>query len=981
MNFVSKFLDTVRFENDHIARIMRSRDTNLSIISLDDMLKTSSICILSKASKTKSWLWHRRLSHLNFSTINKLAKDGLARGFPRLKFQKDHLCYACALEKSKKSSHQPKAEDINQEKLYLLHMDLCGLMRMASINGKSALCYSTNDNDDLGKLDAKADIVPVAAAPRVVGLADSPVSTSIDQDASSTNKVFLIKLKWIYKVKIDEFGRVLKNKARLVAQGFRQEEGIDFEESFAPVARIEAIRIFVANAAHKNMTIFQMDVKTTFLNGEHKEEVYVSQPEGFVDQDNPSHVYKIKKALYGLKQAPRANMNLIATQQASLDNALVPSKKSLNIEKCNAIILFNKPQKEETYQVTLDVLNLSPCYPAFQITAEVPEIYMHQFWNTIKKIGKSDGYNFKLDKKKYQVDTKEDFRYQAGNKEISSARKEHMPYPRFTKVIINYFISKDNTISMRNRINLHAIRDDTLLGTLKFVPKTEDYQKYRALIPDGMIKQDIKDSKAYKTYLDYATRKVPPKKARKFKKPASPKLKTFLASPKEPTQKGKTKDTSEGTVVKLGVPDASKEDASDIDDDSWGDSEDESDDVYEEDGNDHDSDYEEEEQNKEYVHTLENDKSNDEDMMCEEEDDDVAKELYGDLNITQGLRDTYMTNAEQGGKDQQNVSYESGFVQKEEDAHVTLTIVHDKTEEEAEAENQEFINQVDSTMKKIIKEQNALVESYNSDKDILSIYGDVVTFKRGRDDQDKDEDPFAGSDRGMKRRKSRKMLNHQKAQIQRNQSHLALPKAPNLSLNLLHNPEGREYSFDLSKPLPLIQDQGHHVVPADYFINNDLEYSKGGSLNSKYATSTTRTKADKYDNIEGIEDMHAPNPIFRCGPIWGCYKLCLEHEVKKGNRVVKKELIVALKGEIYFVKFITNPEEDDVEPGVIFGRSFLSMTKAITDFKVGTITIYPDIDPLLEEIEGEEKINDDWDHLLDFNIDDVPLLGEEGLPL
>ncbi|GKA48419.1 retrovirus-related pol polyprotein from transposon TNT 1-94 [Tanacetum coccineum] len=122
------------------------------------------------------------------------------------------------------------------------------------------------------------------------------------------DKVMLIKLKWIYKVKTDEFegGGVLKNKARLVAQGFRQKEGIKFEESFAPVARIEAIRIFVANAANKNMMIFQMDVKTDFLNGELKEEVYVSQPEGFVDQDNPSHVYKLKKALYSLKQAPHA---------------------------------------------------------------------------------------------------------------------------------------------------------------------------------------------------------------------------------------------------------------------------------------------------------------------------------------------------------------------------------------------------------------------------------------------------------------------------------------------------------------------------------------------------------------------------------------------------------------------------------------------------------------------------------------------------
>ncbi|GJZ80133.1 retrovirus-related pol polyprotein from transposon TNT 1-94 [Tanacetum coccineum] len=123
---------------------------------------------------------------------------------------------------------------------------------------------------------------------------------------SQPDCVMIIALKWIYKVKLDEYGDVLKNKARLVAKGYRQEEGIDFEESFAPVARIEAIRIFIANAASKNMTIYQMDVKTAFLNGELKEEVYVSQPEGFVDPDHPTHVYRLKKALYGLKQAPRA---------------------------------------------------------------------------------------------------------------------------------------------------------------------------------------------------------------------------------------------------------------------------------------------------------------------------------------------------------------------------------------------------------------------------------------------------------------------------------------------------------------------------------------------------------------------------------------------------------------------------------------------------------------------------------------------------
>nr|GEV04176.1 hypothetical protein [Tanacetum cinerariifolium] len=588
---------------------------------------------------------------------------------------------------SKKQSHKPKSEDTNQEKLYLLHMDLCAPMRIASINGKKYILVIMNDysrftwvkflaskdeapyfiinflkmiqvrlntlvrnicidngtefvsqtlcsyyesvgishetsvarsskqngvfkSEDLDKLQAKADIV--ADAPRAIDFANSPMSTSIDQDAPSTrsssnvrpihtlfeslgswtkdhpienliedpsrsgstrkqlhtnsmwcyfdafltsfepknfkqamtepswvdamqeeihefkrlqvwefvscsDKVMLIKLKWIYKVKTNEFGGVLKNKARLVTQGFKKREGIDFEESFAPVARIDAIRIFIANEASKNIKIFQMDVKTAFFNDELKEEVYVSQLEGFVDQDNPSYVSKLKKALYGFKQAPRAcdsvdtpivkkskldedlqgkpidatlyrgmieslmyltssrpdliyavclcarcqvkatkkhlnavkqifryikgtinmglNINPIATQQATLDNALVPPEKRLKIERCNARIAFNKPQREEIYQVTLEALKLSP--------------YIINRCISRKTTG--------LDR------LKEDILYQADNREISSARKEYMPYPRFTKVISSHFISKDKIISMRNRINLHTIRDDSLL--------------------------------------------------------------------------------------------------------------------------------------------------------------------------------------------------------------------------------------------------------------------------------------------------------------------------------------------------------------------------------------------------------------------------------------------------------------------------------------------------------------------------------------
>nr|GEZ35765.1 hypothetical protein [Tanacetum cinerariifolium] len=115
-----------------------------------------------------------------------------------------------------------------------------------------------------------------------------------------------LTLKWLFKNKHDEEQTVIRNKSRLVVRGYRQEEGIDFEESFDLVARIEAIRIFLAYAAHKSFTVFQMDVKTAFLHGSLKEDVYVCQPEGFIDVDHPSHVYKLKKALYRLKQEPRA---------------------------------------------------------------------------------------------------------------------------------------------------------------------------------------------------------------------------------------------------------------------------------------------------------------------------------------------------------------------------------------------------------------------------------------------------------------------------------------------------------------------------------------------------------------------------------------------------------------------------------------------------------------------------------------------------
>ncbi|GJR13712.1 retrovirus-related pol polyprotein from transposon TNT 1-94 [Tanacetum coccineum] len=123
----------------------------------------------------------------------------------------------------------------------------------------------------------------------------------------------IIGSRWVFKNKRDEIGIVIKNKARLVAQGYNQQEGIDYDETFAPVARLEAIRIFLAFATYMNFIIYQMDVKSAFLNGKLKEEVYVKQPTGFESNKFPNHVFKLDKALYGLKQAPRACMMGVLT--------------------------------------------------------------------------------------------------------------------------------------------------------------------------------------------------------------------------------------------------------------------------------------------------------------------------------------------------------------------------------------------------------------------------------------------------------------------------------------------------------------------------------------------------------------------------------------------------------------------------------------------------------------------------------------------
>nr|GEZ12280.1 hypothetical protein [Tanacetum cinerariifolium] len=567
INFIWKFMGTVRFENDHVAAILGFGDlhwgnilitrvyfieglghslflvgqfcdsdlevafrryacfvrnlggvdllkgdcsTNLYTINLHEMASASPICLMARAFSTKSWLWHQRLSHLNFNTINDLARNDLVAGLPKFKYHKEHLFPSCEQGKIKRASHPPKPVPNLRQRLHLLHMDLCGPMRIASINGKryvlvivddyshykwvhflrskdeapeviikflkritvllqspviiiktdndtefknqtlveaartmlifsraplflwaeaiatacftqnrsiihrrfkktpyelvngrkpdisflhvfGALCYPKNDREDIGKLGAKGDIgffigysadscayrvynrqtkkimetmivsfdelsamsfEQRSSKPGLNSMTYGQISLGLDlthalstitmqqptegeldllfeaiyddfiggqpsatartvspaqepQFLPAPDNISPLTLKWLFKNKHDEEQTVIRNKSHLVVRGYRQEEGIDFEESFAP--------IFLAYAAHKSFMVFQMNVKTAFLHGSLKDDVYVCQPEGFIDADHPSYVFKLKKALYGLKQALRAWYDELST--------------------------------------------------------------------------------------------------------------------------------------------------------------------------------------------------------------------------------------------------------------------------------------------------------------------------------------------------------------------------------------------------------------------------------------------------------------------------------------------------------------------------------------------------------------------------------------------------------------------------------------------------------------------------------------------
>nr|GFB11266.1 retrovirus-related Pol polyprotein from transposon TNT 1-94 [Tanacetum cinerariifolium] len=320
---------------DGVDLLTGDRSSNLYTISLNEVASNSSTYLLENAYSSQSWLWHQRLSHLKFATINNLVKNDLVQGLPKMKFEKDHLHSVCEQGKIHRTHHKSKTAFSSNKPLYLLHMDLCGPIRVQ---------ISEASKKDLEVLfqdfyDEYFD------SSKIMKSSTTNVETSINEEVfhevselfqgesslSSLNDDVQQSLK---ENKKDESSLVIRNKARLIAVGYSQQEGIDYDETFAPVARIKAIRLFLAYAGHKDFTIYQMGVKTAFLNGILKEEVYVGQPPGFVCKQYPDHVYALDKALYGLKQAPQAWYDVLSQflidsgfQKVSIDTTLFIKKK------------------------------------------------------------------------------------------------------------------------------------------------------------------------------------------------------------------------------------------------------------------------------------------------------------------------------------------------------------------------------------------------------------------------------------------------------------------------------------------------------------------------------------------------------------------------------------------------------------------------------------------------------------------------------
>ncbi|GKC69216.1 retrovirus-related pol polyprotein from transposon TNT 1-94 [Tanacetum coccineum] len=217
---------------------------------------------MAKASSTQAWLWHRRLSHLNFDTIKLLSKKDIVIGLPNLKYVKDQLCSSCELGKAKRSTSKTKTASSSKGRT-----DLSSSPDMKRHHITSSMAENLLSNTFTS----------------LVALNSECMTTEMNRQSS---------------IAVPNYRPCMMNSFFNEAKGDAQEKGIDFKESFAPVARLEVVQIFVAYVAYKSFPVYHMDVKMAFLNGPLKEDIYVAQPNGFVDPDHTRVSYRLGKASY-----------------------------------------------------------------------------------------------------------------------------------------------------------------------------------------------------------------------------------------------------------------------------------------------------------------------------------------------------------------------------------------------------------------------------------------------------------------------------------------------------------------------------------------------------------------------------------------------------------------------------------------------------------------------------------------------------------
>nr|GEX64042.1 retrovirus-related Pol polyprotein from transposon TNT 1-94 [Tanacetum cinerariifolium] len=980
------------------------------------MMASSPICLLSKASKTKSWLWHRCLSHLNFGAINHLARQGLVRGLPKLIFEKDHLCLACAMGKSTKKSHKPKTKDTNKEKLYLLHMDLCGPMRVESVNGKKYILVIVDDysrftwvkflrskdeapdciikflkmiqvrlkvpvhriqtdnktefvNQTLRKYYEEVGIsneTSVARSPQQNGIVErrnrtlieatrtildelttmaskqrssgptlnemNPTTISlglVQKSSSSTPYVPPSRNDWdlMFQPMFDELlnpspsvdhqaAQVITLMAEVIPQVQDdstvipqdvEEDNLDIEVAHMRNDPLLGVPILEVTYAQSSSTMYKdalaqscwIETMQEELNEFERLELWELvprldkvMPDGFVDQDNPNHVYKLKKALYGLKQAPRT----CGLQWWRNENWIRIKKGRPLIHR----ITVARPIEKHIHAV-------KRIFRYLRGTVHRGLWYPKDFFVALTVFADVDHAGCQ--------DTR---RSTSGSVQFLGERLISWSSKRKKSVAISsmeaeYITTMDTTIEqqaiMDEALVPHAQRDmlhicprihgqsfdeppfkEEILAFIHFLGHSaviRTLTDFGALLPIELTNEEIKNYNAYKEYYAIATGAAPPKPKASVRRTRS----SSNTSITPPTDAAGPRLTNEGTgsIPRVSdVPtDESEEEFSWNSTDDEGDADDgkDGDDDEEEGGDDdqeYDDEYAEETRDEESFDPItQTPKNNDnegngkEDIGLNiggEEGHDKKEEedeLYRDVNINQGrgiqanleVKDSYviLTPVNPNGMEsifkttsQLNVQTPTSMaplpmttptMTPSTIATITITSqapILPTTVLSSIIQNLPNFGSLfrfDDRLRNLYK---ALVEAYESNKIILDTYEETVTLKRRRDDDaDKDEEPSAGPDRGSKRHKEGNE-----------------PESASAPTETTTRSAGRSTVSTQSRVSSLIpNNQGRHVIPFEHFINNNLEYLRGGASSRKYTTSITKTKAADYGHIKWIEDL------------------------------------------------------------------------------------------------------------------------------